>query len=172
MVGTKRGGKCLFFFFYLCSSLHTNTHPHTHPIICDPLFSFCSVISSEQRVHRCQSSHRVGCSLFWLLSCFSIRPTEKDDDYIVLCHHWDRWVLLSLQLLLIKQVKHLHQPLTHSVLFFHCWSNAFFFLFFPSLSSVFQERQLQEKENFLRCSPVLTLTITRICFIIYLKKNI
>ncbi|CAJ1058447.1 hypothetical protein LDENG_00027090 [Xyrichtys novacula] len=33
---------------------------------------------------------------------FLIKSTEKDDDYIVLCHHWDRWVLLSLQLLLIK----------------------------------------------------------------------
>ena len=50
----------VYFFFYLSSSLHT--HTYTHPILCDPLFSFCSVISSEQRVHSCQSSHRV-----WLL---------------------------------------------------------------------------------------------------------
>lgn len=33
---------------------------------------------------------------------FSIESTEEDDDYIVLCHHWNRWVLLSLQFLLIK----------------------------------------------------------------------
>lgn len=30
------------------------------------------------------------------------KSTEKDDDYIVLYHHWNRWILLSLQLLFIK----------------------------------------------------------------------
>lgn len=54
-----------------------------------------------------------GCFVYTLLSfsLFLITSTEKDDDYIVLCHHWDCWVLLSLQLLLIKalrQVKPLH----------------------------------------------------------------
>lgn len=34
-----------------------------------------------------------------------MKSTEKDDDYIVLCHHWNRWLFLSLQLLLIK-VRH------------------------------------------------------------------
>lgn len=35
--------------------------------------------------------------------CLSvIKSTEKDDDNLVLCHHWNRGLLLSLQLLLIK----------------------------------------------------------------------
>ena len=49
-------------YFFLPFLFFTHTHTYTHPILCDPLFSFCSVISSEQRVHSCQSSHRV-----WLL---------------------------------------------------------------------------------------------------------
>lgn len=33
---------------------------------------------------------------------FVFKSTEKDDDNLVLCHHWNRGLLLSLQLLLIR----------------------------------------------------------------------
>ena len=37
----------------------------------------------------------------WLF-CFLNESPEKDDDYLVLYHHRNRWLLLSLQLLLIN----------------------------------------------------------------------
>lgn len=42
---------------------------------------------------------------------FVIKSTEKDDDNLVLCHHWNRGLLLSLQLLLIKGL----MPVKHSI---------------------------------------------------------
>lgn len=113
-------------FFCFVSNLFSVSHTHTPSPLWPSVLLFAR--SFPQTGVWCEYLYCVlllcnSCGCFRLTCClFWIKSTEKDDDYIVLCHHWDCWVLLSLQLLLIKgftQVKHLHQPLTLRPLYLH-----------------------------------------------------
>lgn len=138
--------------------------PITHPILWSTTL-LCSVISSKPvsinalRFEFCilsfTSSHLTFCF-------FLTESAEKDDDYVVLCHHWDRRVLLSLQLLLIKSsnrwdisfdlCKLFICTLEHSNSYFHV------FLSLPSDAEIFKEKP------FLWRCPVFVLPVIIILY--------
>ncbi len=135
----QRGGKSILMTFPF--SLHTNTHTLTFVTSCSPFAqSFPQTFVSTQMwlivcvavTCELKPNSNVCCCLTTLF--LLIKSTEKDDDYFVLCHHWNRWVLLSVQLFLVKsftQVKHLHWPLTLWLVSVHttCLLKKFFCLY-------------------------------------------
>lgn len=100
-------GKTVTFSIMYTQVHHTNGH--AHPVLLSPWFPFLLLFpqtSLPTVVKNCVDLRAVlhpkccCCSTNWLLL---FHFTEKDDDHTVLCHHWNRWLLLSLQFLLIKK---------------------------------------------------------------------
>lgn len=72
-------------------------------------------------------------------------PTEKDDDHTVLCHHWNRWLLLSLQLLLVKRGLTPSRPLRPSFTLLKLYHNIVQFVWICfCLCAAFTERIIRK----------------------------
>ncbi|KAF7657436.1 hypothetical protein LDENG_00027090 [Lucifuga dentata] len=97
----QRGGK---FSFTL--SLNAHIHTLTSLALCSPFAQSFPQATKSINVNKYIVFGLMNINTIPMttdtLFLFLIKSTEKDDDYIVLRHHWNRCLFLSLQFLLIK----------------------------------------------------------------------